>query len=108
MKRRFHVGQTGEFAGTRWRIVRGRKSKDDLRLEIKTEGWVPISMALTFLQADFYSQNEETLQAQGAIGRSVGQRAGARFINFCAGAQLLGWEWAYEQLQEERARKRAA
>lgn len=105
---KFVAGMSGEFSGVAWRIVPGRKSADDLRLEIRTNGWIPINMALAFLQADFYAENEARLQAAGVIGRTAGIKPGERFINFCTGAQSLGWEVAVEQLEIERARKRAA
>jgi hypothetical protein len=98
----FRAGQEFDLSGVKVRIVQGKKSPDDLRLEIRTNGWVPASMVLNFVMADFYAQNEHTLQNARVIGKTCGQTAGARFIHFCKGAQTLGWRIAAAQLKSER------
>lgn len=64
-------------------------------------------MKFNFLCADFYAQNEATLQQQGAIGRREGHEPGERFIGFIKGAMRLGWEDAADQLDFEREEARA-
>jgi hypothetical protein len=97
---------SGDLAGIQWRIVQGRKSPDDLRLEIRCTDWVPPTMALGFLFADFYAQNEETLRQDGYLRISSGRNAGERYLNFIKGAMFLGWKAAYDQLMFERRERR--
>lgn len=91
----------GDLSGVRWRIVTGKKGPGDLRLDLLAPRWVPVSMALGFLFADFYAQNEETLYP-----RAAGYSAGDRYMHFVNGAAFLGWEVAHEQLLYERTQRR--
>ena len=104
----FHVGQTGTIGSVRWRIVEGKKSPSDQRLDILCSQFAPVKMDLGFLFADFYAQNERRLAEEGYLSRSVARDAGARYRYFIEGSQLLGWEAASDQLAFERERKRAA
>lgn len=97
----FHAGMSGDIGGVHWQVLQGRKHPDDLRLDVRAPRFVPVSMALGYLFADFYAQNERTLYPYR------GDKAGDRYIIACKGAQLLGWEHAAEHLAYERAEARA-
>lgn len=100
---RFHVGQTGFIApAVEWRVVQGKKAPDDLRLDIRSVRFAPVSMKLGFLFADFYAQNEQTLQRRGAIKIRPGVPAHDRYLAFIEGAMHMGWEDASDQLDLER------
>lgn len=104
----FQPGQHGTIGGVEWRIVTGRKSPSDLRLDVRAVRFVPVSMAVGFLFADFYAHNEHTLAVEGYLSRSVAANPGQRYVNFIVGAQRLGWEAARDQLESERQTKREA
>jgi hypothetical protein len=101
LTRRFTVGHHGEFAGIDWRVVRGRKAPDDLRLEFRAMEFQPVSMSLGFLMADFFCENEDVL-----FPPEQGFEGGGRYARFCRGAVLHGWPAAVAQLEDEK--KRAA
>lgn len=95
--RRFQAGQTGDFNGIQWRIVNGKKHPEDLRLDICSPSWRSIPMALSFLEADFFTENERVLYPNGDRDK---------YLKFLRGAVILGWEVAHDQLEEEKRRKR--
>lgn len=97
MNRHFHVGDVGDIAGVRWRVVQGKKAPEDLRLDLCAPRFVPVSMGVGFLLADFLCENEEYLYP-----RAKGFSGGDRYMRFVDGTRLLGWEAAYEQLKQER------
>ncbi|HXH35236.1 MAG TPA: hypothetical protein VNJ54_12635 [Plantibacter sp.] len=105
---KFAPGQAGNIGGVEWRVVQGRKSPSDLRLDLRAVRFVPVSMSVGFLFADFYTQNERTLAIEGYLAASVAREPGARYVNFILGAQRMGWEDAAAQLQAERSAKAAA
>jgi hypothetical protein len=95
---RFEPGLQFPVAGyTHFRFVQGDKAAKDVRMEIFIPQWTKVSMKLGFVLADFYAQNERVLYPY------LGNKAGARYISFCRGAQSVGWEAAAEQLDLERA-----
>lgn len=100
----FRVGDNGTIGGVSWRVVQGRKSPSDLRLDLYVPRWVPPSMTLGFLFADFYAQNERTLAEEGYLARSVAAQPGQRYLNFLTAAMepWIGWEGARDQLEYER------
>lgn len=103
---KFQAGDNGSIGGVEWRITNGRKVErkgrpvtGDLRLELWVPEWTPVKMALGFLEADFYYQNENRLYPQ-----NLGFQGGERYLNFVRGAAYLGWEAAVAQLDDERNR----
>lgn len=104
--RRFTAGMAGDIGGVQWRVVQGKKSPSDLRLDICCPQFVPVKMDVGFLFADFYADNERVLAAEGYL-TGVAPDAGARYITFLKGAQFAGWEVAADQLHLERAAKAA-
>lgn len=106
----FKVGDVGTVGGVNWRVVQGKKSRSDLRLELFVAQWIPPSMSLGFLFADFYAQNERTLAEEGYLASWVADDPGARYLRFLAAAMEpgIGWQVARDQLEIERALKRAA
>ena len=106
MTRRWAPGAEFELDGLRWRVVRGRKQSRvpgeiDLRLEHLTpQGWRPTAMALLFMLADFWYENEDLLyprpRFQGAdyLLRAVGRAA------------KNGYQSEVDRLEAEKARKR--
>lgn len=96
----FRAGDHGEIFGVEWRIVRGRKHPEDLRLEIRTPKFLPVSMVLGYLFADFYAQNERVLYPHI-------RDAGRRYRIAIHGAQTLGWQDAADQLAYEREQANA-
>lgn len=100
----------GDIGGVRWRVVQGKKSANDLRLDISTDGWIAPRMTLGFLFADFYANNERTLAQEGYLARSVIEQPGKRYLNFIIAAMepWLGWEVSAAQLEFERASKKRA
>lgn len=106
----FKAGDTGTVGGINWRVVQGKKSPSDLRLDLCAPRWIPPSMTLSFLFADFYAQNERTLAQEGYLAPWVAANPGARYLRFVAAAMEpgIGWQVARDQLEIERALKKAA
>jgi hypothetical protein len=100
--RRFAPGSHGEFGGIEWRVWRGRKAPEDLRLEIRSMEFVPVPMALGFLLADFFAENEDVL-----FPPSKGFQGGRRYLLYLSRAVRLGWESAVALLNDEKRRKAA-
>ena len=107
---RFYAGQQLEIGGFQIRIVAGRKTENDLRMEmLGADGWVPFPMALGFLQADFYHQNEGTLAADGYWGDSssfVAQDPSRKYREEIFAATQEGWEAVDARLQGQRKARR--
>lgn len=103
----FKPGDNFELGGVHFRFVQGRKDPDDVRMDLLIPRWVPVSMKLGYVMADFYAQNERVLYPYR------GDKAGDRYIIACQVAQFAGWEEAAAQLDYEREqaaarRKKAA
>lgn len=96
-----------ELDGLRWRVVLGRKESRvpgevDLRLEHMTpNGWRPTAMALLFMLADFWYENEDILYPRPRWqGADYLLRAVRR-------ATQNGYESEITRLEDEKAAKRA-
>lgn len=101
MNRRWRDGLQVELDGLRFRVVAGRKSPDDLRLECWVDGsWRPVRMALGAFLADFFYENEEVLFPYPKKG-------GRKYLDYLRDAAKYGWEKADAVLRVERAKKRA-
>jgi hypothetical protein len=90
-----------ELDGLKWRVVKGRKSPDDLRLEHMTpRGWRPTAMALLFMLTDFWYENEDLLYPKPRYqGAEYLLRAVRR-------AAVNGFQSEVEKLNGEKQRKR--
>lgn len=100
--RRWEAGYNGTASGISYRVVQGRKSADDLRLEFRVNGeWRPVAMDIGFLLADFFFENEHVLYP-----RSQGYRGGWKYIQALQRAALDGWEAALSDLDQEKDSKR--
>lgn len=90
-----------ELDGLRWRVVKGRKSPDDLRLEHMTpKGWRPTAMALLFMLTDFWYENEDLLYPKPRYqGAEYLLRAVRR-------AAVNGYQSEVDKLEGEKQRKR--
>jgi hypothetical protein len=98
--RRWAAGQSFTLNGLRWRIQAGKKGPHDLRLEVLApEGWLPVRMAMGWMQADFFYENEDVLYPPPAQG-------GQRYLHYVDGAARLGWETAQAMLESEQNEKR--
>lgn len=102
MTRRWQVGEPFEVDGLRWRVVKGKKSPDDLRLEHLTpNGWRPTAMAMLFMLADFWYENEDLLYPKPRY-------QGADYLlREVTRAAKQGWQVAQAKLQKEKEQKRA-
>lgn len=97
---RWHAGWKHKVAGIHLRVVTGKKSPDDLRIEwLTSEGWIAIPMAAGAVMADFWYENEDVLYPPPAMG-------GRKYLSYLATAARDGWEAADATLQAERAAKR--
>ena len=64
--RRWKAGDTVDMGPLHFRVRPGSKVPGDLVLELDTPGgWVRLPMAVMFLQADFYAENEQHLKDSG-------------------------------------------
>jgi hypothetical protein len=106
----FAAGMHGDIGGVQWRVVEGKKSINDLRLDVYIPRWVPPQMSVGFLFADFYAFNERRLSRDGYLARAVADAPGARYLHFLGAAmqEWIGWEGAAEQLRLEREFKKRA
>lgn len=96
--RRFAAGYSAHISGIPFRVVQGRKSADDLKLEWLTDrGWVPVDMAAGGLLADFFYENEHRLYTHpNALG-------GEKYMRFLQDCVRLGWQEAMDKLVDEKA-----
>lgn len=73
----------------------------DLRLDAQAgHAWVPVSMTVGFMLADFFHENEEILYPP-----SMGYKGGAKYLTECRGAARDGWGHAANRLRLERKYK---
>lgn len=93
----FIDGDTFEVSGLHFRVVRGSKSPDDLRLEWSTGGqWWPVHMAAVALMADFFYENEDRLYPPPRY------RGGRYFLDYLYESVIKGWERADLKLRLEK------
>jgi hypothetical protein len=115
-ERRFTAGDRFDFDGAMFRVVEGKKSDDDLRLDMYlgtrlpngeyVGNWVPVKASWLFLQFDFLWENEHVLYPP-----SSGAAGGEKLVKALRQAQREGWRAALATLNSERvsaARKRGA
>ena len=100
--RRFKDGDLFQFHGAMFRVVKGKKSPDDLRLDMwlgtRMEGqWVPVKASWVFLMSDFIYENEDVLYPP--TGRRAG---GEKFMKALREAVRDGWVAATQTLEAER------
>lgn len=97
--RRFHDGEHFNLSPVEYRVVRGRKSAGDLRLEWRWNAeWQPVPLDHVFLIVDFVADNENVLFPPPAAG-------GGYVHRFIVKALKYGWRQARHDLQLERARR---
>lgn len=101
--RRWRERSPYQVGGVWYRVVKGRKGADDLRLEHHVEGrWTPVYMAETFMQADFFAENEQWLEQERDHWRQGGA---AYFLSQIAEAVRYGWERVAERITDQRGRR---
>lgn len=115
-ERRWSAGDQAEHSGFNFRVVRGSKSADDLRLEVLAMGrWRPVRMSLGFFLADFFYENEDVLYPRephdparclkpGCDGSK--HRGGQKYIGELRKAGRQGWQATDAFLEAERAEQR--
>ena len=101
-ERHWHARQAGFVSGIAYRVVPGDKAPGDLRLELRLDGaWRAVSMELTFLTADFFSENEDAIRQHRPYWRRSGQ---GYFMDRVYRAVREGWEPVASELREQRQR----
>lgn len=101
----FAPGQTGGIGGVSWRLVRGRKHPEDIRLDILVPDWTALTMGFCGFASEVFYWNENILFPPPHL------RGGAMYLDFLKDAAYNGWEQANEKLQAQRraaAARRAA
>lgn len=86
------------ISGLEFRIVRGKKTDNDLRLEVLANGWWrPVDMELAFMLVDFFTENEAHIQ------RSYWRWNGdSWFVKELASAWKQGWKVPAAKLRREQ------
>lgn len=94
-----------EIGPFRFRVRAGAKAKTDLVLEMETTtGWSRLPMAIMFLQADFFAENEQAL-------KDSGERPDWKFGSVAYlqprldRAMQTGWRQVADEVTEQRKRK---
>lgn len=99
MTARFSTGDTFYLWPLEYQVVRGRKGPEDLVLQMRVGGdWCNVTMDHSFLQADFFVENEDYLYKTG--------QGGGFFTDRLDMAVERGWVQAKNQLQREKHAKR--
>jgi hypothetical protein len=101
----FHVGEEGDCGrGFRYRVRQGRKGPTDKILDVASDrgAYVPVSMELGFLLADFFRQNEDELYLP-----SLGLDGGDMYLNRVLCAARNGWRSEADRLRGEREARAA-
>jgi hypothetical protein len=97
--RRFHDGDTFDIPPMQYRIVRGKKGPNDLRLDWRwTTDWRPVELDHVGLIVDAIADNENVLYPPPA-------RGGGKVWSFVRDALKLGWLKARHDLHLERAER---
>ena len=95
--RRWRDGDTGTLDGVRYRVVRGAKGPDDLRLDWLIGGkWRAVHMRVAAMLADFFYENEDALYPPPRY------KGGRKVLTYLRHAGLHGWEKAEAGLRVER------
>ena len=88
------------FQGIDLRIVKGKKSPDDLRIDLRDGPlWRPIPMAVAFVLVDFFTENERELRRYRGHWVQNGDRY---FLSKCIDAVRHGWRHVVEELNRHR------
>lgn len=86
--------------GLRFRVVQGKKSPDDLRVDVAVAGsWRPVRMELLFFLMDFFFENEEYLYPPPKF------KGGLKILNAARTASMRGYRFAQQELSEEQRQK---
>jgi hypothetical protein len=97
-ERRFQLGETFEIPPMQYRLVRGTKSPEDLRLDWRwATDWRPVELDHVALILDAIADNENVLYPPPAAG-------GAKVWRFAMTAFRQGWRKARHDLHLERMR----
>lgn len=105
MTRRWTPGPITDLSASRYRVVRGVKHDDDLRLERLDSGrWVPVFMEEAFLMADFFYENENARNPSMPHWRENG---GTYFLKEVVDATRSGWLAPTRRLRAHRRRAAA-
>jgi hypothetical protein len=99
--RRFTDGERFEIPPMQYRVVRGRKDPEDLKLQWRYMGdWRPVELDHVALIVDAIGDNEETLYP-----RERGGRGNGKVLTFVKQSIRDGFRQAIHDLHEERARR---
>lgn len=100
--RRWHAGWRGWVDNIEYRVVPGRKSGEDLRLEHYVQGeWMAVAFEGGFLLADFFCQNED-----GLFPRAEAYAGGSKYLAYCYWAACSGWEAPAKKVAADKERKK--
>jgi hypothetical protein len=102
-ERRFAEGDRFHEGGIRFRVERGRKTDDDLRIDwyvAESGQWVAIPMSVLFLLVDFFWENEHVIYPP-----SRGYQGGEKFWQALRGSWLHGWKSSQDGLAAERRQR---
>lgn len=100
VRRRWEAGMKFELDGIHYRVVRGVKGPDDLRLDHLIDGtWRPIHMRQGALLADFFFENEDVLYPPPQY------KGGKKYLEYVRDAARCGWEKTEAVLRLERRQK---
>jgi hypothetical protein len=98
--RRFNAGDQFEIDGVNYRVVKGRKAVEDLRLDWWQDGrWRPVTLDHVGLIVDMIAENENVLYPPPRF------KGGGMVIQFCMTAHREGWHAARNLLHQQRANK---
>ncbi len=105
--RRFEVGAKFVLAGITFRVERGSKPTSngvDQRLDWLTpDGWRAVPMAVGYLLADFFTDNEDILYPPGSVSSQGGTCVGGeKYMRALRRAKNHGWRAAAEETSYER------
>ena len=99
------AGDTFHISGVDFRILDGRKGDGDQRIEWLTRhGWVPPDMAVAFVLADFFDQNEEAI-SKNPEHRFWAHGGAAFFSGYLNLALEAGWRKARDEVIRLRGKK---
>lgn len=101
--RRWQEGQIAESCGLVFRVVKGVKSPEDLRIELRADDgtWWPVKMELVFLLTDFFCENERILKTYRPHWKREGDEF---FLEAVRVAAKNGWREAADQVVTARER----
>jgi hypothetical protein len=94
---RFAAGQRFRFGKFEVRIERGRKSPDDLRIDVRCTDWHAIGFEELGLLADALYENEHRLYRP-----SLGYEGGEKLLSYIRSAVRHGYEKAATELRLEK------